>query len=311
MRAVALMAIAFSIAAAAYFIARDRPTPPAQIAARQAADSLTRVQLAAIERADFTAWAAPLRPDGIVIGTRLRDFNVGAADAAQTMRDVIPLWVDCSRGRVMTGATRRGRLAWAVAPFDVVPSVDGPGLSFMHSVAWMLQDGEWRVLVEHDAMLPEWNPLQLLATGRRFSSPPELPEPQGRQARELARRFERWLPDLFGRRVDRDAIAVGPVYGAVASGDSAVKAMFADLATRLGPPRLVPHGLAAWSPRGRGVGWVAANLEFAPPDWGGATLPLRFTGVYRERDEDNWSLVLAHLSVGQPGDQPLAAKARP
>ncbi|HKQ58396.1 MAG TPA: hypothetical protein VJY35_11065, partial [Candidatus Eisenbacteria bacterium] len=62
--------------------------------------------------------------------------------------------------------------------------------------------------------------------------------------------------------------------------------------------------------RGRGVGWVAANLEVTPPEWGGATLPLRFTGVYRERDEDNWSLLLAHLSVGVPDDrEPVAARA--
>jgi hypothetical protein len=308
---VALLGVAASILIGAYFLARGpQPAPPAQVAARHAADSLTRVRLEAFERADYAAWSVALRPDGILVGADPGGVAIGPTAAADAMRAAGPVARDLEPGPVMTGATRRGRLAWAATPLDFRGGGDSLPASGMHSVAWLLQDGEWRVMVEHDARTPDWEALRAAAAARPFPSPAPLPGVQGRQARDLARRFERWLPDLFGRRVDGEAIGVGPVPGAIAVGDSAVKAMFADLATRLGRPRLLPNGLGAWAPRGRGVGWVAANLEVTPPEWGGTTLPLRFTGVYRERDEDNWSLVLAHLSVGVPDvPEPVAARA--
>jgi hypothetical protein len=98
-------------------------------------------------------------------------------------------------------------------------------------------------------------------------------------------------------RLERTVLAIGPAAGTLTSGDSAVHVLFEDCDRRLGPLRLVGDELRVWAGT-RGVGWVVAHLEASPPEWGGATLPLRFTGVYRESGENSWRLVMGHLSVG-------------
>jgi hypothetical protein len=200
--------------------------------------------------------------------------------------------------RVVVGATRRGRLAWAAAELEGrSPAEAGPQRPSWYTVAYVLRDGEWQAMIDHHAQAPTWEELRTGAAGRRFPAPKALAAPEGRDAGQLAKRFRRSLEHFGRRRADRRAIAVGPAAGEVAVGDSAVNATVADWRRRLGEPRLVEGGLSAWVPRRSGVGWVVANLEVSPPGWGGVTLPLRLTSVYRERDEDNWSLVLVHLSV--------------
>lgn len=316
MRYLAVIAIVVPIISVGYILGRaPRPETAAQIAAHAAADSLTRARLQALERADLAAWAAPIRSDGVVITADPGAALVGPAAATAGMEKalsaggtVVTLGIE-PRG-VETGATRRGRLAWAAAPLVQRARVgeDSTRAALLHSVVWLKRDDEWRIVVEHDARVAEWEELAAGAAARRFPTLAPLPAPEGRGAERLARRFERWLPSFSGRRVDGQVIAVGPT-GAIAVGDSAVRVMFAGWVERLGKPRVAPGGLAAWAPRGRGVGWVAANLEVTPPAWGGATLPLRLTCVYRDTGEDSWRLVLAHLSVGMRDDRGLVAEA--
>ena len=302
MRYLAVIAIVVPIIAAGYVLGRmPRPETRAQVAARVTVDSLTRGRLEALERRDAAAWAAPLRQDGVVITPDPGAPLIGPVAAAAWMRRDSStagpaITGDVEPQRVATGATRRGRLAWAALPLGSVTA----RATRMHSMAWLERDGEWRVLVEHGARVGDWEALRAAAAARRFPAQTGLEAPQGRGAERLARRFERWLPDFGGRRLDREAIAVGPMPDAPAVGDSAVKVMLAGWAERFGKPRVAPGGIAAWAPRGRGVGWVAANLEVTPPGWGGATLPLRITCVYRDTGEDSWRLVLAHLSVAMP-----------
>jgi ketosteroid isomerase-like protein len=304
-RFIAAVAIVVPLLVAAFVLSgRPRPETTAQIAARQAADSLTQARLAAFGR--DPSWGRLLRPDALVV---LPDA-VGPAEAESAVANleedfghalregmILPIRVT----RVVAGATRRGRLAWAAAEMDYGTNWaegDNRRYAMRHSAAYLLQDGEWRVMLEHDAYVVDWDELRASAAARRFP-PPAPPGPSsGRSSDELERRFKRWLPHLGRTRVDRRALAVGPTPGAPAAGDSAVKAMLGDWERRLGPPRLLPNGLRARAPHNRGVGWVAANLEVSPPEWGGLTLPLRFTGVYRESGEDSWNLVLAHLSIG-------------
>jgi ketosteroid isomerase-like protein len=306
MRFLAVIAIVAPIIVLGYVVGHaPRPETAAQVAARQAVDSLTRARVDALERADIPAWAASLRSDGVVITADPGPALIGPAAAAAGVQKGFSATgegITLEPQRIVTGATRRGRLAWAASPLDyrVRGGVDGPTTTLLHSVAWLVREGEWRVMVEHDARVADWVLLRAGAAARRFPEPAMLTAPEGRGAEHLARKFERWLPHFSDRRVDHEAIAVGPT-GAVAVGDSAVKAMLGDWTARLGAPRITAGGLAALVPRGRAVGWVAANLEVRPPAWGGAILPLRFTCVYRETGEDGWTLVLAHLSVAMHG----------
>ena len=125
MRAGTLLAIAAAVLIAAYFIARGpRPESKAQVAARQAADSLTRARLGAFERGDFHAWARALRPDALVIAADSGEVLVGREAAEAEMKEYFGLALGHEsvlefRPRiVVTGATRRGRLAWAAAELE-------------------------------------------------------------------------------------------------------------------------------------------------------------------------------------------------
>ncbi|MGH7732041.1 MAG: nuclear transport factor 2 family protein [Candidatus Eiseniibacteriota bacterium] len=312
MRFVLALAIVVPILVGAYVLSsRPRPEPVAQTAARHAADSLTRARLEAFERLEFPAFAAALRPDGLVIAADPEEALVGGpAVVAEMEKDFGPaaargLTLDIRPERVLTGATRRGRMAWAAADLDygVRLGTDTLHVPLHHSAAYLLQEGEWRVMLEHDARVMTWEELREGARAGRLPAPARLGSPDGRRQESLAKRFRRWLPQLARMRPDREALAIGPSPGELAAGDSAVKSLLDDWERRLGSVRLAPDGLRAWAPRKRGVGWVAANLEASPPTWGGATLPLRFTGVYRETGEDSWRLVLAHLSVGVPDER--------
>jgi len=309
MRFIAAIAIIVPILATAYVLSRaPRPEPAAQRAARHAADSLARGRLAALGRGDVDAWGAALRSDALLLGDDADPARTGPAEAvAEMRRELAPtsaegLAQDISISRLIVGATRRGRLAWTAAELNERAPFMGDSLSrpLRQTAAYVLRDDEWKVLIENHSQAPTWEELQAGAAARHFPAPAALAAPEGRDAEQLAKRFRRAL-GRFGRmRVERSAIAVGPTRGDVALGDSAVGAMFAGWERRLGAPRLAPDGLRAWVPRRSGVGWVAANLEVSPPDWGGVTLPLRLTGVYRNRGEDSWGLVLAHLSVAMP-----------
>lgn len=195
-------------------------------------------------------------------------------------------------GTVTTGASRRGRLAWAAV--DAGPQ--------RRSVAYVLRDGRWTTLIESRALAPDWERLKADAMARRLAAPgaSAAGATEGRNAQQLAKRFRRALAHFGRMRVDRQAVAVGPAADRPAAGDSAVRATITDWERRLGAPRLVDDGLVTWAPRRSGVGWVVADLEVSPPGWGGATLPLRLTAVYRARDEDNWGLVLVHLAAPAP-----------
>ncbi len=309
MRFIAGIAILGPILVVIWVLSRGPwPEPAAQIAARHAADSLTRVRLAALGRGDIGAWGASLRTDALLLGDDADPLRIGREEAvAEMRREGNSGSAEASApgiriGRVTVGATRRGRLAWAAAEVDdrAASTLDSLSRPLRQTTAYVFRDGAWKVLVENHSRAPTWEELQAGAAARRFPAPATLAAPEGRDAEQLAKRFRRALAH-FGRiRVDRRAIAVGPARGVPAAGDSAVGATIADWERRLGAPRLATDGLFARVPRRAGVGWVVAHLEVSPPGWGAVTLPLRLTAVYRERDEGNWSLVLAHLSVAMP-----------
>ena len=285
-----------------------RPEPAAQVAARHAVDSLTRARLAALEQGDVAAWGAALRPDVLLLGDDVDPARTGREDAIAEMRRELGPTIPGGVERVTVGATRRGRLAWAAAELDHRAADDSLARPLRQTAAYLLRDDEWRVLIENHSQGPTWEELEARAA-RGFPAPVALAAPQGRDAERLAKRFRRALAHFGRMRPDRQAIAVGPTRSDLAVGDSAVSVMVADWERRLGAPRLATDGLSTWVPRRTGVGWVAAHLEVSPPDWGGITLPLRFTGVYRERSEDGWSLVLAHLSVAVRDDVEAALPA--
>lgn len=306
MRFIAAVAIIVPILAAAYVLSRGpRPEPAAQTAAAHLADSLTRARLAALGEGDVPRWGAALRIDALLLGDDADPASVGReAAVAEMSRELAaasaPAGVPGPRiGRVSVGATRRGRLAWAAAELEgrALVAEGGPAPPSRQTVAYLFRDDEWKVMIEHQAQAPTWDELRAGAEARRFPAPAALTAPEGRDAGQLAKRFRRALGHFGRMRVDRRAIAVGPAADDPAVGDSAVKAVVADWERRLGGPRLVEGGLKTWVPRRSGVGWVVANLEVAPPGWGGTTLPLRLTAVYRRHGEDSWGLVLAHLSV--------------
>jgi len=290
-----------------------RPEPAAQVAARHAVDSLTRARLAALEQGDVAAWGAALRPDALLLGDDADPARTGRDEAVAEMRRELGPTIaggysaDVRVQRVTVGATRRGRLAWAAAELAIAE--DSLPRPLRQTASYLLRDDEWRVLIENHSQAPTWEELEARAGRGGFPAPGALAAPEGHDAERLAKRFRRALAH-FGRiRPDRQAIAVGPTQGDVAVGDSAVSVMIAEWERRLGAPRLATDGLSTWVPRRTGVGCVAANLEVSPPDWGGITMPLRLTAVYRERGEDSWSLVLAHLSVAVRDDVEAALPA--
>lgn len=200
---------------------------------------------------------------------------------------------------VVTGATRRGRLAWAAveAPAGPPGPAGARAAATWRTSVWHRRRGEWTELVSRVAPAPGASELREGAAAGRFGTPAATGVATGRAAERLAGRFRRAL-DRYGRmRLDRQAVAVGPASGEVAFGDSAAGALIADWRRRLGVPRLIEDRLHARVAARGGVGWVTADLEVSPPDWGGVTLPLRCTAVYRERGESNWGLVLVHLAV--------------
>lgn len=323
MRFIAAIAIIVPILAAAYVLSRGpRPEPAAQQAARHAADSLARGRLAALGRGDVDAWGAALRSDALLLGDDADPARTGPAEAVAEMRRELAstsaegLAPDISISRLIVGATRRGRLAWTATELNDRAPFMGDSLSrpLRQTAAYVLRDDEWKVLIENHSQAPTWEELQAGAAAGHFTAPAALAAPEGRDAERLAKRFRRSLAHYGRIRLDRRAVAVGPTRGEIALGDSAVSAMVAVWERRLGAPRLATDGLRVWVPRRTGVGWVVANLEVSPPGWGGITLPLRFTGAYRARDEDSWGLVLAHLSVAVPdpmeGARAAAGKAR-
>ena len=294
--------------------------PAAQAAARHAVDSLTRVRLAALEQGDVAAWGAALRSDALLLGDDADPARTGPVEAvAEMRRERGPAIAGGSAAdvrveRVTVGATRRGRLAWAAAGLAAAAPFreDSVSRPLRQTAAYILRDDEWRALIENHSQAPTWDELQAGAARGQFPAPAALEAPEGRGAERLAKRFRRALAHFGRLRPDRQAIAVGPTGGDVAVGDSAVSVMVADWERRLGAPRLATDGLSTWVPRRTGVGWVVAHLEVSPPDWGGITMPLRLTAVYRERGEDSWSLVLAHLSVAvrDEGEAALPAAGR-
>lgn len=306
MRFIAAVAIVVPILASIYVLSRGpRPETRAQIVAIHAADSLTRERVAALGAGDVAGWAATLRTDALVLGDDRDPAAVGRDAAVAEIGRELAAATALSGApgprveRLIVGATRRGRLAWTAAELEgrLLVAEPGPAWPSRQTVAYALRDDEWKAMIEHHAQAPTWEELQAGAAARRFPAPAALATLEGRGAEQLAKRFRRVLEHYGLRRPDRRAIAVGPAAGDLAAGDSAVRVMVADWERRLGEPRLVDGGLSAWAPRRSGMGWVVANLEVSPPGWGGATLPLRLTAVYRASGEDSWSLVLAHLSV--------------
>lgn len=313
MRLLLVLVIVAPIVVAAYFLSRGPwPEPAGQRAARLDVDSITHERLEALGRGDVEGWGRALRADAMVVSWNHRQVSIGPEVAIQGMKGDSG---HAARGarihgsgspRVITGASRRGRLAWAVSVAD--PAGRDPALG--HSVAYLLRDDEWRVVIETLAESFSWEELQAGAVAGRFPSPAALDPVEGRGAERLAKRFRRSLAHYGRTRPERQAIAIGPAPGEPARGDSAVGVMLAEWERRLGPPRLAAEGLRVVAPRRTGVGWVVANLEVTPPGWGGATLPLRFTGVYRSRGEDSWGLALAHLSVVAPAAGAVAEARR-
>src|SRR6185503_19610789 len=77
------------------------------------------------------------------------------------------------------------------------------------------------------------------------------------------------------------------------------------------------ESLMSWTSRGGDVGWVVADVTAKPPG-PGTSIKLRISAVYRERGEDSWSLVLAHVcdpaaaeeTTEQPDQGPAARVMR-
>lgn len=200
--------------------------------------------------------------------------------------------------RLETGASRRGRLAWAAIDLDAAAGAGIGRERHRQTMALLRNDDEWRVMIDHDAPVLTPEALRDWAKAGATLTPIDGGDRYRGDRRSLDKRFRRWLAHPGKARVERQAIAVGPTLEEFSVGDSAVKVLLAGWERDYGELRLQPGGTRVWVSPGGGAGWVMANVEARPPGWSGGVLGLRLTAVYRARGEDNWGLALAHLSVG-------------
>lgn len=307
MRFLAVLAPAVGVLVVLYLLARGpQPESPSMIAARAATDSITHARLEAFSEGRFEEWARPLRRGGLILGPEADDVLADSADAvAEMAKDFGPMITGGGgleiEPRLVTGATRRGRLAWVGGELGSgVTSRGEPGVgSLRHSTAYLLRERRWVLLVESYARRQSWDVLREGARAGRFPRPAALAAPvDGDDESSLAKRFRRWAGNPTRVRLDQGVILMGAAEGELAVGDSAAKVMLRSWKERLGPLRLVENGVRVWVSDGGGAGWVAANVEASPKEWGGTKLPLRVTTVWRSTGEDSWRLVVAHVSVG-------------
>lgn len=211
--------------------------------------------------------------------------------------------------RLEVGASRRGRLAWVAVDVNERGGGAGEPMPRRQTIAWILDDGRWRMMVEHDARVMTKDALRAGSPTGGLPMPAPGGGRRGGDYRSLEKRFRRWLEHPGKARVEDEAIAVGPTEPEFAVGDSATRVLLAAWERDYGALQLEPDDLSVWVSPGGGSGWVAANVEARPPPWGGTPVKLRLTAVYRSRGEDAWGLALAHLSGGAEPD--LIAPARP
>lgn len=315
MRFLAVLAPAVGVLVVLYLLARGpQADSPPQVVARAAADSITHARLEAFSEGRFEDWAGALRRGGLIIGPDSDDVLADSADAVTEMaKDFGPMITGGRRleiePRLVTGATRRGRLAWVGGELDASATSRGGG-SLRQTAAYLLRERRWVLLVETLSRGLSWDEVRERARAGRFPRPAELVGPEdGDDESSLARRFRRWAGNPTRVRLDHGVILVGPVEGEVAVGDSAAKVMLRSWKEQLGPLRLAESGVRVWVSDGGGAGWVAANVEASPKEWGGTKLPLRVTSVWRSTGEDSWRLVVAHVSAAVPdGPGSLAEK---
>jgi ketosteroid isomerase-like protein len=297
MRVLSFVGAGVAVLVVIYLLVRGQePNPPAQISARKAVEELTRDRVHALASGDVERWARSFAPYARFVCFDLTAPGCGPDAAAMLARREIGGGPGGGPGPIRVGASRRGRLAWAVA--EILPAggdESGSASPFRLSMAYLKIEDEWRVVLEHhsgvgietDAVVPP---------GR---GPAETVQdvPGRSRSEDIERPFRKQLERLSDIRMDPEVMIVGPTDGELAFGDTAATQLLADWEIRYGVFHADAGTIQSWSPRNRAVGWVVADVEARPPGAKGVVLKLRFSAVYRARGENAWSLVLAHLSV--------------
>jgi ketosteroid isomerase-like protein len=272
-------------------------------------DHIVREHLAAFARGHFDAWGAAFAADVFftaadpeevfsrredVIAEMHRDFDFAFDEGLQ---------IDIQPQSIRVGLSADGKVAWSAAPLRYTVSLKGETNSFMlrhTNVLSRVGDG-WSILAsQYSLTLPESRILEAL-TGGYLPAPGAIGDARQIAAQGLFKEFIHQLVDLSKAAISPDADAFGPFPEEYAEGATEVRALFEKWSARWGVLYLRPDGIRAETPS-EGSGWVGANVE-ANLSYAGrpVRLPMRALFVY-QKEQDDWSIVHAHLSVGIPNE---------
>jgi hypothetical protein len=309
MKYVAAVLAAIAVLVVLYLIARGpMPGSPAQAEARAAVDSLQRERVAALARGDRARWARAFAPEARFVPSTQKLFPIAPDRAAEMLarEPGADRLDDTSHTASRIGTARKAKLAWTVTDAGRGATSAGPEAMPMRiTTAWMRDGGAWTVILEHHSLPTSgsddaWRVSDVVFPAIRSDSAYQRAYERLQsifvdRPHPMVRRFLRQLGHLSDVRVDPEAMVIGPSDGEFASGDSAVKALLGDWEHRYGALVADRATMVSWTPRRAGVGWVVADLTAKPTGVEGPTLRLRMSAVYRERGEDSYTLVLAHL----------------
>jgi ketosteroid isomerase-like protein len=269
-----------------------------------------RQHLAAFAHGDFDAWGAQLAPDVFFTAADPEEVFSNRQDAVAEMhKDFDPafdedLKLDIRPLSFRTGVSKDGSAAWCATPLEYTVHFRGETTSFLirHSDVLTKSDRGWTIVAtKYSLVLPEAKILQALAGGQ-LPAPRRVGDAVGPGAEGLIQQFTEQLTDLSKARISPAAHAFGPLPGEDAEGESAVSQLFATWASRWDVLQLRPEGICAQLLSNAELGWVGANLDADMQQTDRqVAIPMRALIVYQKQQEI-WSIVHAHVSVGIPDD---------
>lgn len=272
-------------------------------------DVTVREHLAAFARGDFDTWGDSLAPNVFFVAADPEEVFSRREDAVAEMHRDFDfafdegLRIQIEPQSTHVGVASDGKLAWTAAPLRYTVRFQGESNSFVlrHTAVLSKTDQRWSILAtQYSLTLPPPRILEAL-TGGYLPAPAIVGNARQTGAQSLFREFIHQLADLSRAVISPDASVFGPFPQESAKGKTEVRALFRKWTDRWGALYLRPDGIRAEF-TSEESGWVAANVEAKLPYAGQRiALPMRALFVY-QKEQDQWAIVQAHLSVGIPDE---------
>jgi ketosteroid isomerase-like protein len=283
--------------------------PAIQTTVQEEIEQIVYEHLAAFALGDFDAWGAWFSPNVFFVAADPEEVFSKQEDAVAEMHRDFDfafdegLQIDIEPQSIHVGLSPDGNVAWSAAPLRYTVSFQGESNSFTlrHTTVLSKTDHRWSIrATQYSLALPEPRVLEAL-TGGYLPAPGAIGDARQIGAQSLFREFIHQLGNLSTATISQDAFVFGPFPQEYARGKTDVQALFEKWTDRWGALYLRPDGIRAEfaSPVS---GWVAANVEATLSHMGQPIrLPMRALFVY-QKEQDQWAIVQAHLSVGIPDE---------